>query len=79
MAACNTVVVGVVGAGGVGVLPEQQRAGFDLPAMTTTVLALVVVSVLVDACSAAIRDSMRRAGLVGASTPAYGSHDRMAR
>lgn len=55
----DTVVVGVVGASGLGVLLEQQRATFDYAEMTTTVIALVVVSLLVDACSAAIGQSMR--------------------
>lgn len=59
VAARDTVVVGVVGAGGLGVLLEQQRAAFDYAAMTSTVLALVVVSVLVEACSAAVRQLMR--------------------
>jgi phosphonate transport system permease protein len=55
----ETVVVGVVGAGGLGRLLEQQRAAFDYPAMATTVLALVVLSLVVDALSVAIRRSLR--------------------
>jgi phosphonate transport system permease protein len=55
----ETVVVGVVGAGGLGRLLEQQRAGFDHPAMTTTVLALVAVCVVVDLLSLAVRTSLR--------------------
>ena len=55
----ETVVVGVVGAGGLGRLLEQQRAGFDYPAMTTTVLALVVMCVVVDLMSLAVRTSLR--------------------
>ena len=55
----ETVVVGVVGAGGLGRLLEQQRVAFDHPAMATTVLALVVVSLLVDALSVAVRRSLR--------------------
>ena len=55
----ETVVVGVVGAGGLGRLLEQQRVAFDYPAMATTVLALVVVSLFVDALSVAVRRSLR--------------------
>ncbi|WP_182526800.1 PhnE/PtxC family ABC transporter permease [Nocardioides dongkuii] len=55
----ETVVVGVVGAGGLGSLLEQQRAGFDYPAMATTVLALVAVCLVVDALSVAVRASLR--------------------
>jgi phosphonate transport system permease protein len=59
VAARETVVVGVVGAGGLGRLLEQQRAAFDVGGMTATVLALVVVSLLVDAVSVAVRRSLR--------------------
>lgn len=55
----ETVVVGVVGAGGLGRLLEQQRVAFDFPAMAGTVLALVVVCVLVDLVSMAVRSSLR--------------------
>lgn len=55
----ETVVVGVVGAGGLGRLLEQQRAAFNYPGMLATVLALVAVSVLVDLVSAAARRSLR--------------------
>ncbi|NPC95300.1 ABC transporter permease [Nocardioides sp. zg-DK7169] len=55
----ETVIVGVVGAGGLGRLLEQQRAGFDYPAMTTTVLALVAVCLLVDLLSLAVRATTR--------------------
>ena len=59
VAARETVVVGVVGAGGLGRLLEQQRVAFDYPAMATTILALVVVSLLVDAVGMAVRRSLR--------------------
>ncbi len=55
----ETVIVGVVGAGGLGRLLEQQRAAFDYPAMTSTVLALVAVCVVVDLVSLAVRTSLR--------------------
>ncbi|MEX2659367.1 MAG: ABC transporter permease subunit [Acidimicrobiales bacterium] len=55
----ETVVVGVVGAGGLGRLLEQQRAAFDFQGMLTTLIALVVVSLLVDGTSAWARRSLR--------------------
>lgn len=55
----ETVVVGIVGAGGLGRMLEQQRAAFDLPAMAMTVLTLVVLSVLVDALSVGLRHALR--------------------
>lgn len=59
VAARETVVVGVVGAGGLGRLLEQQRASFNYPGMVTTVLALVTVSIVVDLVSASVRRSLR--------------------
>ncbi len=55
----ETVVVGVVGAGGLGRLLEQQRAAFDFNGMLGTVLALIVVSLFVDGISAWARRSLR--------------------
>jgi phosphonate transport system permease protein len=55
----ETVVVGVVGAGGLGRLLEQQRAAFSYPAMATTVLTLIVLSLIVDALNIATRRSLR--------------------
>lgn len=55
----ETVVVGVVGAGGLGRLLEQQRAAFDFQGMLATVIALIVVSLLVDGISAWARRSLR--------------------
>jgi phosphonate transport system permease protein len=55
----ETVVVGVVGAGGLGRLLEQQRAAFNYPGMLATVLALVAVSIVVDLVSASARRSLR--------------------
>lgn len=59
VAARETVVVGVVGAGGLGRLLEQQRSAFNYPGMLTTILALVAVSIVVDLVSAAARRSLR--------------------
>jgi phosphonate transport system permease protein len=55
----ETVVVGVVGAGGLGRLLEQQRAAFAFDAMLATVIALIAVSLLVDGISAWARRSLR--------------------
>ncbi len=59
VAARETVVVGVVGAGGLGRLLEQQRAAFNYSGMTATVLALIAVSIVVDLVSASARRSLR--------------------
>lgn len=55
----ETVVVGVVGAGGLGRLLEDQRVAFDLGAMAGTILALIVLSALVDLISTAVRRTLR--------------------
>lgn len=55
----ETVIVGVVGAGGLGRLLEQQRAAFDYGGMLATVLALIVLSLVVDAISSTVRGSIR--------------------
>ena len=55
----ETVVVGVVGAGGLGRLLEQQRAAFDYSGMLGTVIALIVVCIVVDLVSASARRSLR--------------------
>lgn len=55
----ETVIVGVVGAGGLGRLLEQQRAAFDYGGMAATVLALIATSLLVDAISSTARRALR--------------------
>ena len=55
----ETVIVGIVGAGGLGRLLEQQRAAFDYPGMAGTVCALVVVCLLVDLLSLTVRTMLR--------------------
>lgn len=54
----ESVVVGVVGAGGLGRLLEQQRAAFDYSAMLATATALVVLSLAVDVISASARRAL---------------------
>ena len=51
----ETVVVGVVGAGGLGRVLESERASFDYSAMLTVVVCLIVLSALVDALSSLTR------------------------
>ncbi|MGH3993279.1 MAG: PhnE/PtxC family ABC transporter permease, partial [Pseudonocardiaceae bacterium] len=55
----ETVVVGVVGAGGLGLLLERQLATFDYGGAVGTLLALIVLTLMVDFTSAAIRRSLR--------------------
>jgi phosphonate transport system permease protein len=55
----ETVVVGVVGAGGLGRLLEGRRAAFDYPSMTAIVAALLVISLAVDLASASARRAWR--------------------
>ena len=55
----ETVVVGVVGAAGLGRLLEERRAALDFSSMLTVVIALLVLSLLVDAVSVAARRAWR--------------------
>ncbi|WP_309124945.1 ABC transporter permease subunit [Kocuria sp.] len=55
----ETVVVGIVGAGGLGRLLEDQRVAFDLDAMAGTVLALIALCALVDMISTTVRRTLR--------------------
>lgn len=55
----ETVVVGVVGAGGLGRVLESERASFDHAGMLTAVLALLLLSLLVDLVSASARRAWR--------------------
>jgi phosphonate transport system permease protein len=59
VAARETVIVGLVGAGGLGRLLAQQNAAFDEAAMLTSVAALVVVSTLIDMVSRRVRLALR--------------------
>jgi phosphonate transport system permease protein len=55
----ETVVVGVVGAGGLGQLVNEDLAARDFAAVTGVVIALVVISVGIDSTSAALRRRLR--------------------
>lgn len=55
----ETVVVGLVGAGGLGVLLARQLAAFDYRGVVATLLALVALTFLVDLLGSALRRSLR--------------------
>lgn len=55
----ETVMVGVVGAAGLGRRLSAQTSSFDYDGIAATLLALLAVTVLVDFASAAIRRSIR--------------------
>lgn len=55
----ETVVVGVVGAGGLGLLLNDQLTSFDYAASLTTLAVVVVLTALVDATSAGVRRTLR--------------------
>jgi phosphonate transport system permease protein len=55
----ETVIVGLVGAGGLGRLLSQQNAAFDRAGMVTTVAALVALALMVDLTSARMRAALR--------------------
>ena len=77
----ETVVVGVVGAGGLGQLINEHLAARDFRAVLSAVLALVAIAVVIDAVSGRIRSLLRgpgradrshrsdRAGSVGGAGP----------
>lgn len=54
----ETIVVGAVGAGGLGVLLRAQITSFDYAAALTTVLAVIALTLVVDLVSATIRRSL---------------------
>jgi phosphonate transport system permease protein len=55
----ETVIVGLVGAGGLGQLLAFQTAGFDWPAVTATLVALVALTLAVDLLSTLARRAVR--------------------
>jgi phosphonate transport system permease protein len=59
VAARDAVLVGLVGAGGLGQLLAFQIAGFDWPGVTSTLLALVALTLVVDLLSTAARHAWR--------------------
>ena len=57
-----TVVVGIVGAGGLGFRLEQQMSSFDYRGVTATLLFYVLLTYFADAVSSAARRALRDAG-----------------
>jgi len=55
----DTVLVGLLGAGGLGALLASQIARFDWGAVTTVLVALVVLTAAVDLVSARARQALR--------------------
>lgn len=55
----ETVVVGVVGAGGLGYVLAQQLNSFDYGGALTTLIVLIVLTLAVDFTSAAVRRTLR--------------------
>lgn len=58
MALRETVAVGVVGAGGLGLLLHKHFTAFDCAAVLTTILTLILLTLMVDLLSAAVRRSL---------------------
>jgi phosphonate transport system permease protein len=58
----ETVMVGVVGAGGLGQLINEHLAARDFAAVTGAIVALVVISLLIDGVSSLIRRRLRSTG-----------------
>ena len=54
-----TVVVGLVGAGGLGRVPNPQLSSFDYRGVVTTLAVLSLLTLLVDLASAAARRRIR--------------------
>jgi phosphonate transport system permease protein len=55
----ETVVVGMVGAGGLGRLAQAQLSSFNYQPLLTTLVALILVTVFVDQLSALLRRRLR--------------------
>jgi len=55
----ETVIVGLVGAGGLGYLLSEQLSSFDYHGVLTTLLVLIGLTFLVDLVSATMRGAIR--------------------
>ncbi len=55
----ETVVVGVVGAAGLGRVVDEQVVRFDYDGLTSTLIALMIVTIAADQISAGLRRSLR--------------------
>ena len=54
-----TVIVGLVGAGGLGRLLTEQLSSFDYPGVAATLIVFVILTFLVDMVSASVRRTIR--------------------
>ena len=54
----ETIVVGVVGAGGLGQLLRDHLAARDFDALTGTILAMLVLAIIVDQLSRVVRRNL---------------------
>ena len=54
-----TVIVGLVGAGGLGRLMMEQISSFDYSGLTLTLAIFVLLTIMVDGISAALRQKLR--------------------
>ena len=55
----ETVIVGLVGAGGLGRLLSEQISSFDYRSVVTTLIFFLALTFLVDLISAAVRRTIR--------------------
>ncbi len=55
----STVIVGLVGAGGLGRLLTEQLSNFDYKGLVTTLIVFISLTFLVDLISASVRKSLR--------------------
>ena len=55
----DTLLVGLLGAGGLGALLASRLAAFDWAAVSTTLVALVLLTLAVDLVSARARAALR--------------------
>jgi phosphonate transport system permease protein len=54
-----TVIVGLVGAGGLGRLLTEQLSSFDYPGVAATLIVFVLLTFFVDLVSASVRRALR--------------------
>ncbi|MBE9190701.1 ABC transporter permease subunit [Gloeocapsopsis crepidinum LEGE 06123] len=54
-----TVIVGIVGAGGLGRLLTEQLSSFDYNSLLTTLIVFVILTFIVDLISASVRKTLR--------------------
>jgi phosphonate transport system permease protein len=55
----ETVIIGIVGAGGLGLLLSEQLASFDYRGVTATLIVFIALTFLIDLVSAVSRRTLR--------------------